>query len=109
MSLNHATFFQLKSVTYVYESNGLKYLIRIERLHEERYQLRRLEADLLRVRIYELRVSFKEFTIRSSIFSRKYRCCVVSWNHKRGLCSSDKIDRAIKCHKNFEMNLKAHI
>lgn len=87
----------------------LKCLSKIERLKEEGHQLRRLKADFLRDKIYELRASFQGIHYRILYFFHGNVAAVVS----HGIVKEDRvpereIDRAVKRRKKFEDNPKAH-
>jgi phage-related protein len=82
---------------------------KIERLRQEGHHLRRPEADLLRDKIYELRVSLQGIHYRILYFFHGNVAAVLS----HGIIKEDRvppieIDRAIQRRKNFELNQKAH-
>lgn len=79
----------------------LKCIKKIERLREEGHQLRRPEADLLRDKIYELRASLQGIHYRILYFFYGNVAAVVSWNCKRGLCSSDRNQQGNTTPKEF--------
>lgn len=87
----------------------LKCLTRIERLRDEGHQLRRPEADLLREKIYELRISLQGINYRILYFFHGNVAAVVSHGIiKEGSVPSIEINRAIQRRKNFEVNPKIH-
>jgi len=86
-----------------------KCAVRIERLEEMGYELRRPEADLLRDSIYELRVGLQHVNYRMLYFFHGRTAAVIS----HGLVKEDKvpskeIDRAIEKKRKFEQNPDAH-
>lgn len=87
----------------------LKCLTRIERLRDEGHNLRRPEADFLRDKIYELRVSLQGIHYRILYFFHGNIAAVLSHGIVKEDCvPSIEIDRAIHRRKNFEMNPKLH-
>lgn len=99
----------LKWLNTIPEKAQLKCLAKIERLKQERHQLRRPEADLLRDKIYELRASLQGIHYRILYFFHGNVAAVLS----HGIIKEDRvppieISRAIERRNNFEMNPKAH-
>lgn len=87
----------------------LKCIDKIQRLRDMGHELRRPEADLLRDKIYELRVSLQGIHYRILYFFHHNVAAVLS----HGIVKEDRvppieIDRAIQRRKNFELNPKLH-
>lgn len=85
-----------------------KCMVRIERLAERGYELRRPEADLLRDGIYELRASREGIHYRILYFFHKQRAVI--WN---GIVKESKVPevhivRALKAKQLFEQDATKH-
>ena len=86
-----------------------KCFVRIERLQELGHELRRLEADLLRDRIYELRASLQGVHYRLLYFFHGNVAAVLT----SGIVKEDRvppveIERAIERRNRFELNPTTH-
>ena len=91
------------------EKAQLKCLARIERLKQEGHALRRPEADLLRDKIYELRVGLQGFNYRMLYFFHGNIAAVVSHGIvKEAKVPPKEIEKAIERMKKFERNSKVH-
>lgn len=87
----------------------LKCISKIQRLREEGHQLRRPEADFLRDKIYELRVSLQGIHYRILYFFHGNVAAVLSHGIiKEDSVPSVEIDRAVQRRKNFEVDPKSH-
>jgi phage-related protein len=83
--------------------------VRIERLADLGHELRRPEADFLRDKIYELRVSLQGVQYRILYFFYSNISVVISHGIiKEREVPSKEIDRAIERRKRFEENPEAH-
>jgi hypothetical protein len=83
--------------------------IRIERLEELGYELRRPEADFLRNGIYELRVGLQHVNYRMLYFFHGRTAAVISHGLvKEAEVPPKEIERAIEKKRKFEKNPKAH-
>ena len=83
--------------------------VKIERLAELGHELRRPEADLLRVKIYELRASLQGVHYRLLYFFHGNTAVVLtSGIIKESSVPSDDIERAIERKKKFESNPTKH-
>lgn len=86
-----------------------KCFVKIERLAELGYELRRPEADLLRDKIYELRIGLRGINYRILYFFYGNQAAVLSHGIiKEQAVPPKEIDRAIKRKKKFEQNPEAH-
>jgi phage-related protein len=86
-----------------------KCFIKLQRLAELGYELRRPEADFLRDKIYELRVNFKGINYRILYFFYKNKAVVIS----HGIIKEKEvlpleIEQAIKNKAKFEKNPELH-
>lgn len=82
--------------------------MRIERLHELGYALRRPEADLLRDGIYELRASFQSVNYRMLYFFHQQTAVISHGLTKEKKVPEREIEVAIRHHKLFEMDPAKH-
>lgn len=83
--------------------------VRIGRLAELGHELRRPEADLLRDKIYELRIGFQGINYRILYFF--YGNAAVVLTHgiiKERIIPLLEIERAVEMRKEFESNPQAH-
>jgi len=86
-----------------------KCLVKIVRLRELGHELRRPEADLLRDKIYELRVGLQGINYRILYFFHGEIAAILSHGIvKESVVPSKEIDRAIERKKQFEQNPKMH-
>jgi phage-related protein len=86
-----------------------KCTVRIERLAQMGYELRRPEADFLRDGIYELRVGLQHVNYRMLYFFHGRTAAVVSHGLvKEAAVPAKDIDKAIARKQKFEKNPKAH-
>ena len=86
-----------------------KCLVRIERLGELGHELRRPEADLLRDKIYELRVGLQGINYRLLYFFHGDVAAVLAHGIiKESAVSPKEIERAIERKRRFELNPKIH-
>ena len=86
-----------------------KCLLRIERLRDLGYELRRPEADYLRDEIYELRVSLQGINYRMLYFFHGDVAAVVSHGViKERIVPPKEIDRAIERKRKFIQNPKRY-
>lgn len=86
-----------------------KCLVKIVRLHEVGHELRRPEADLLRDKIYELRVGLQRINYRILYFFHGEIAAILSHGIvKEGAVPPKEIERAIERKKRFEQNPKMH-
>lgn len=81
-----------------------KCIVRLERLREMGYELRRPEADFLRDGIYELRLSFQRVQYRMLYFFFQGRAVVTHGLTKEGKVPDVEIDRAFERRARFENN-----
>ncbi|MUG98081.1 type II toxin-antitoxin system RelE/ParE family toxin [Scytonema sp. UIC 10036] len=83
--------------------------VRIERLADLGHELRRPEADFLRDKIYELRVSLQGIQYRILYFFYENTSVVLSHGIiKEREVPPKEIDRAIQRKKSFEENPEVH-
>ena len=83
--------------------------VKIERLREMGYELRRPEADYLRDGIYELRIKHQRVNYRILYFFHKNMAAVLtSGLQKERQVPAKTIDDAIECKRRFERDPKAH-
>src|SRR5213592_1834533 len=83
--------------------------VRIERLEELGYELRRPEADLLRDGIYELRVGRQHVNYRMLFFFHGRTAAVVSHGLvKEAEVPPKEIEKAIERKQRFQRNPAAH-
>lgn len=86
-----------------------KCLLRVERLRELGYEVRRPEADLLRDGIYELRASLHGIHYRILYFFHGTVAAVVAHGIvKESAVPPREIDRAIESKRRFEANPAKH-
>ena len=86
-----------------------KCLVKIERLGELGHELRRPEADLLRDRIYELRVGLQGINYRILYFFHGSVAAVLAHGIvKESAVPPKEIERTIERKKRFELNPKKH-
>jgi phage-related protein len=83
--------------------------IKIERLKELAYELRRPEADYLRDGIYELRVRFQRVNYRMLYFFQSNIAAILSHGiTKEATIPAKEIDRAIENKNRFLANPQNH-
>jgi phage-related protein len=83
--------------------------VRIERLAELGYELRRPEADLLRDGIYELRIGFQGRNYRMLFFFHRNVAAILSHGLvKERIVSPGEIDRALERKRRFERDPERH-
>jgi hypothetical protein len=83
--------------------------VRIERLHELGYELRRPEADLLRDGIHELRIGFQGMNYRLLYFFHGNAAAVLSHGLlKEHAVPPAEIDRAVERKHRFMKDPKRH-
>jgi hypothetical protein len=85
-----------------------KCTVRIERLVERGFELRRPEADLLRDGIYELRASREGIHYRMLYFFHKQKAVIWTGIIKESKVPSVSIERAIKAKELYEQNPDKH-
>ena len=86
-----------------------KCTVRIERLEELGYELRRPQADFLRDGIYELRVGLQYLNYRMLYFFHGRTAAVISHELvKEAAVPPKEIEKAIEQKRKFEKNPKAH-
>jgi phage-related protein len=83
--------------------------VKIERLQELGFELRRPEADYLRDGIYELRIGLEGINYRILYFFWSTKAIVISHGLKKErIVSANEIDQALKRKRLFELNPKLH-
>ena len=88
----------------------VKCRIRIERLRELGYELRRPEADYLRDEVYEMRVSLQGVNYRMLYFFHKDTAAVVSHGiTKERVVPPKEIDLAVTRKRRLSQNPKRHL
>lgn len=86
-----------------------KCFIKLERLSLFGHELRRPEAEFLRDKIHELRVSFQGINYRILYFFYQNQAVIISHGIiKEKQVPSSEIDQAIKNKTQFEQNPKLH-
>lgn len=85
-----------------------KCFIKIERLKELGYDLRRPEADYLRDGIYELRISFRRIPHRILYFFNEGRAVLVDRLIKESKVPPNQIDETIRRKSLFKANPQMH-
>jgi phage-related protein len=86
-----------------------KLLVRIERLEEKGHELRRPEADLLRDKIYELRVRHQQVNYRLLYFFHGQVAAVLAHGcTKEAAVPPAEIDRAVRRRRAFLGNPARH-
>ncbi len=85
-----------------------KCIVRIERLAEMGYELRRPEADFLRDGIYELRVGFQSGNYRMLYFFHRQTAVISHGLTKEKRVPDREIDLAIRHHQLFEKDPAKH-
>jgi phage-related protein len=85
-----------------------KCIVRIERLQELGYELRRPEADILRNGIYELRTSFQSVDYRMLYFFHQQTAVISHGLTKEKKVPEGEIEVAIRHRKLFEMDPAKH-
>ena len=86
-----------------------KCLVRIERLGELGHELRRPEADLLRDKIYELRIGLQGVNYRILYFYHRDVAAVLAHGIiKESAVPPKEIERAMERKRRFETNPKKH-
>lgn len=90
------------------EKVRLKCIVRIERLAEKGYELRRPEADMLRDEIYELRVRAGHVNYRMLYFFHEGRATVTHGLTKEDQVPDQEIDLAIRRMRAFKSEPGRH-
>jgi len=85
-----------------------KCMVRIERLEELGYELRRPEADLLRNGIYELRVAFRSVQYRILYFFHGQEAVISHGLKKESEVPDEEIRMALKRMEMFKNNPRKH-
>ena len=86
-----------------------KCLVKMERLGELGHELRRPEADLLRDKIYELRIGLQGINYRILYFFHGDVAAVLAHGIiKESAVPPKEIERTIERKKRFELNPKKH-
>ena len=85
-----------------------KCLVKIQRLEEQGYELRRPEADSLRDGIHELRVAFRRMQYRMLYFFHGQQAIISHGLHKESVVPSKQIDLAIERRARFESDPMKH-
>ncbi len=86
-----------------------KCFIKLERLANMGYELRRPEADFLRDKIYELRINFQGINYRILYFFYQNNVVVISHGIiKERIVPPQEIDQAIKNKDKFEKDPELH-
>ena len=86
-----------------------KCVVKLERLRDSGHELRRPEADLLRDKIYELRIGLQGVNYRLLYFFHGEVAAVVSHGiTKERAVPPKEIERALERKKRFELNPKKH-
>lgn len=86
----------------------IKCYIRIERLEEEGYELRRPEADYLRDKIYELRATNQRIHYRMLYFFHENKGVISHGLMKEKVVPPKEIDLAVNRKARFEKNHLKH-
>jgi phage-related protein len=79
-----------------------KCLVKIQRLEEKGYELRRPEADTLRDGIHELRVVFRGMQFRMLYFFHKQQAVISHGLQKESVVPPKEIDLAVERKSRFE-------
>jgi len=82
--------------------------VKIQRLEEQGYELRRPEADSLRDGIHELRVAFRGMQYRILYFFHEQRAIISHGLKKESVVPSQQIDLAIERRARFESDPMQH-
>ena len=85
-----------------------KCIVRIERLKEMGYELRRPEADLLRSGIYELRIAFRSIQYRILYFFHGQEAVITHGLIKESEVPDNDIQMALKRMEMFRLNPQLH-
>jgi phage-related protein len=85
-----------------------KCLVKIQRLEEQGYELRRPEADTLRDGIHELRVAFRGMQYRMLYFFHGQQVIISHGLKKESVVPSQQIDLAIERRARFESDPMKH-
>jgi hypothetical protein len=85
-----------------------KCLVKIQRLEEQGYELRRPEADTLRDGIHELRVAFRGMQYRMLYFFHGQQAIISHGLKKESVVPSQQIDLAIERRARFESDPMKH-
>lgn len=85
-----------------------KCIVKIERLGEMGYELRRPEADLLRGGIYELRVAFRSIQYRILYFFHGNMAIISHGLKKESEVPDKDIEIALKRMEMFKLNPQLH-
>ena len=85
-----------------------KCLVKIQRLEEQGYELRRPEADSLRDGIHELRVAFRGMQYRMLYFFQGQQAVISHGLHKESMVPSQQIDLAIERRVRFASDPMKH-
>ena len=86
----------------------IKCYIRIERLEEKGYELRRPEADYLRDKIYELRATHQRIHYRMLYFFHENKGVISHGLMKEKVVQPKEIDLAVNRKARFEKNPLKH-
>ena len=90
------------------EKVQVKCLVKIQRLEEQGYELRRPEADSLRDGIHELRVAFRGMQYRMLYFSHGQQAVISHGLKKESVVPSKEIDLAVERKARFENDPMKH-
>lgn len=90
------------------EKVQVKCLVKIQRLEEQGYELRRPEADSLRDGIHELRVAFRGMQYRMLYFFHGQQAIISHGFKKESVVPSSQIDLAIERRARFESDSVKH-
>ncbi|MCG2773434.1 MAG: type II toxin-antitoxin system RelE/ParE family toxin [Desulfobacterales bacterium] len=85
-----------------------KCLVKIQRLEEQGYELRRPEADSLRDGIHELRVAFRRMQYRMLYFFHGQQAIISHGLKKESVVPSKEIDLAVERKARFENDPVKH-
>lgn len=85
-----------------------KCIVKIERLQELGFELRRPEADFLRDGIYELRVRHRSVHYRMLYFFHEQTAVLSHGLTKEDVVPSREIDLALAHHRQFKQNHEKH-
>ena len=85
-----------------------KCLVKIQRLEEQGYELRRPEADSLKDGIHELRVAFRGMQYRMLYFFQGKQAVISHGLKKESVVPSKEIDLAVERRARFENDRMKH-
>ena len=94
--------------TLLHEGAQNKCIVKIERLSERGFELRRPEADLLRDGIYELRASRQGIHYRMLYFFHRNKAVIWTGLVKESKVPDIQINRAIEAKKLYESSPTRH-